>query len=430
MPFEKQITRLIAWLFIPGFITLCSVLYVAKLNLYLTLLIISLVFLSACVAYQLLHKKMQDQFVQLGNIIEALNQGDFTLRAKSLATDSAHSQLLREINRLADTLSSERFEFKESQLLLAKLLKEIDVAILACDGSGRITLANPAATKLFSLSENKLTSYNLHELGLAHLLSSQSNALVSLSSAQGGRWHLFKDQFRDKGEQQTLFILSDVEVLLSREEQSAWKNLVRVLSHEVNNSLSPIVSISATLKKISSNADLDTELKEDLNDGLTLIGERANRLHGFINAYRSVTQLPDPKLETIKLAQLLDALAALLPYQIDIQNRLTDMSLQADPSQLEQCFINLLKNAHEAAPNRPIQINVYTEAGYHHITIQDQGPGIQNQANLFVPLFTTKQGGTGLGLVLSKQIVQAHGGRLTLENTQPTGCKVTVSLPN
>lgn len=429
MNFETHFLRLVLWLFLPCYGVLLALLYHTELNLYLKLLVFSFITLCSAFVYFLLKSKLTEQFMQLSNIIEALNQGDYTLRIKGATKNSAHSQLVNEINQLADTLTNERFHFKESQLLLAKLLKQIDVAIFATNNQGIFTQANPAALRLLNIKEATLNKYGLAQLGLSDLISAQSNSVINLSSSQGGRWHLFKDEFREQGEQHTLYILSDLEVLLSKEEQQAWKNLVRVLSHEVNNSLSPIVSISATLKKLAQQSDASTDLQEDLVDGLTLIGERANRLHSFIDAYRRATQLPTPRLAPTDIEELVVKISALLPYPITVSGVFPRKSLLVDASQIEQCLINLLKNAQEAAPNQEILLVGELAAGFCHLKVMDNGHGIQNRDNLFVPLYTTKPQGTGLGLVLCKQIALAHQGKLSLENRSEKGCVATLSLP-
>lgn len=429
MNFENHLLRLVLWLFLPCYAVLLTLLVLSELNLYLKLLVFSFITLNSVFVYFLFKSKLNDQFMQLSNIIEALNQGDYTLRIKSAAKNSAHTQLVSEINQLADTLTNERFHFKESQLLLAKLLKQIDVVIFATNKQGNFTQANPAALKLLNIKEATLNKYDLPQLGLSELVNTPSNSVISLSHSQGGRWHVFKDEFREQGEQHTLYILSDLEVLLSKEEQQAWKNLVRVLSHEVNNSLSPIVSISATLKKLAQNVDSNSDLQEDLLDGLTLIGERANRLHSFIDAYRRATQLPAPKVEATDIEELVVKIGALLPYPITISGVFPRLPLLIDASQIEQCLINLLKNAFEAAPNQDISLVGELSSGFCHLRIIDKGLGIQNRDNLFVPLYTTKPQGTGLGLVLCKQIALAHRGKLALQNHAEHGCMATLSLP-
>ncbi|WP_100913843.1 sensor histidine kinase [Pseudoalteromonas spongiae] len=427
--FFNQLQRSVLWAALPGNFIALVMIWQADFSIYLQALVSVLLILVVLVNLYYLFDKLNEQFLSLANLVEALNVGDYTLRAKGAAESSALGDLVQQINRLADNLSTTRFEYKESQLLLAKLIKQIGVIIFACDENQKITLANPAAERFFEKSESKLINHTLADLNLVDLIDAPNNQLVMVANKQASsRLHLYRDNFREAGKQHDLFILSDLETVLSHQEQKAWKDLVRVLSHEINNSLSPIISLTDTLNKISSSLPIDGEDKEDIQGGLTIIGERATRLKSFIQGYRQLATLPEPQKKQHDLGKIISSSTELLGYSCNLQ--LADNCIvEVDAAQLEQCLINLLKNAHEAAPQQTIDVSLKQDEQQVVIEIKDLGAGISNPDNLFVPLYTTKKQGTGTGLALCRQIVSAHNGVISLSNHPERGCVAKVVLP-
>lgn len=427
--FEKRVLFTVLWAIVPSFLLALALLWSADLSFYLQSLVS--IFLAASIVFSLTYfmSNIKDQFISLSNLVEALNIGDFSLRGKSEKAQSGHSDLIYQINTLADSLTTARYDFKESQLLLAKVIKQIKVAIIACDENNKITMVNPETESLLGMNESKLIHKTLFDLSLSQLESIKSNSIENLTlGSRNARWHIYKDGFRDQGTQHTLYILSDMDLLLSQQEQKAWKDLVRVLSHEINNSLAPIISLTSTLDKMISHADIETEDKADIKSGLSIIQDRATSLKRFILGYRELTHLPEPKKQMIDLVSVIDQLVSFLKYPLKL-NLPTELKINLDAAQIEQCLINLLKNAFEAGgPDNEIELNLLAS---DQITIEilDKGDGIQNMDNLFVPLFTTKQQGTGIGLSLCKQIIQAHNGQLQLTNRKNGGCRVEIKLP-
>jgi len=338
--------------------------------------------------------------------------------------------LIRQVNKLADSLTTARYDFKESQLLLAKVIKQIKVAIIACNEQGKITMVNPETELLLGMNESKLSHKTLADLNLAQVTQLQSNSIEKLTlGSRTARWHIFKDGFRDQGQQHTLYIFSDLDLLLSQQEQEAWKNLVRVLSHEINNSLAPIISLASTLDKLTAQSDIEVDDKEDIQSGLKIIQDRATSLKHFLAGYRVLTHLPKPQRNSVDIIPVIEQLVSLLKYQVKLTLPAKVM-LMVDVAQLEQCLINLLKNAHEASGNKgEIDLIIKDKTNQIVIYILDKGPGIQNLDNVFVPLFTTKAQGTGIGLSLCKQIVEGHQGQLHLSNRVEGGCQVEIVLP-
>lgn len=427
--FEIKQLKIAAWSCIPSCLLATYFLWASDWNVYLKSLI-SIFLLSATVFHLYsFYDKLKDQFISLANLVEALNVGDYSLRAKVASEGAGHSDLVNQINRLADSLTSARYDYKESQLLLAKLLKQVGVVIFACDEKNHITMANPAAEAFFSKPESKLVNLSLTDLDVSSLIDAKSNQVILLNINQSAsRWHLFKNGFRDQGKQHNLFILSDMETVLSRQEQKAWKDLVRVLSHEINNSLSPIISLTSTLNKLTSTFDLDDDNKSDFQGGLTIIGERAARLNTFIKGYRQLASLPEPNKQPHDLVKVVQNTCELLGYAYEF-NKIEACLLEFDAAQLEQCLINIIKNAYEANSQIPFKVTLSKEGDFAVIAIRDFGPGVSNPDNLFVPLYTTKKQGTGIGLALCRQIVLGHNGHISLDNHPEGGCHVQIKIP-
>jgi len=429
MSFEKRMLVTVLWAVIPSYVLALVLLWSVELSFYLQSLISIFLTFGIVFALSSFINNIKDQFISLSNLVEALNIGDFSLRGKVEKAQSGQSDLIYQINTLADTLTTARYDFKESQLLLAKVIKQIKVAIIACDENHKVTMVNPETESLLAMSESKLIHKTLSDLSLSQLETIKPNSIENLTlGTRNARWHIYKDGFREQGTQHTLYILSDMDLLLSQQEQKAWKDLVRVLSHEINNSLAPIISLTSTLDKMTSHLDIDSEDKSDVQSGLSIIQDRATSLKRFILGYRELTHLPEPKKQQIDLIVVIERLVSLLNYPIKI-NSPAQLIVNLDESQIEQCLINLLKNAFEAGgPDQDIILNVVASEQVL-IEILDKGDGIQNMDNLFVPLFTTKQQGTGIGLSLCKQIIQAHTGQLQLSNRKSGGCRVEIQLP-
>lgn len=366
----------------------------------------------------------------VANLIEAVRCGDYTLRGRRGVPGDALGEVIREINQLGETLQQQRRESLEAAALVHAVLEELDTAVLAFDDTRRLKLLNRAATELMCRSAKSLLGQDAGTLGLDDLLERELPAVVSLSFAgRTGRFEVRRRAFRENGVPHTLLVISDLSRALRDEERRAWHRLIRVVGHEINNSLTPIKSLAGTLRDMLSRPG-DAERQEVL-DGLSLIGDRASSLTRFVSTYSQLARLPAPTKHPVSLNSLLRRLVALEAF---VGARILapfDAVVLADAGQLEQAFINLLKNAVEAANDaREIDVEVRHAREAVLVEIRDTGPGVANPDNLFVPFFTTKPGGSGIGLALSRQIVEAHGGTLTLKNrTDRTGSVATVMLP-
>jgi two-component system nitrogen regulation sensor histidine kinase NtrY len=369
----------------------------------------------------------------LANLLSALREGDFSLRARHYPGNDALAQVVEEINAVGKTLREQRLGNVETTALLNRVIEEVDVALFAFDQEERLLLANRAAERLLSSAGEHIVGKSADELDLAEFLAGDAVRTVTQAFAGGtGRWEVRRSGFRTEGRPHSLLVISDLSQTLRREERQAWKRLIRVLGHELNNSMAPIRSMSETLVSLLRRDPLPVDWKEDMEQGLKLIGGRSEALIRFLAAYSRLARLPPPQLRRIDVAPLIRRTASLetrLPVFVE---KGADVALLADGDQLEQMLINLIRNAADAA------LTLHGSVGVGHrvdgemleIRIEDEGPGLGETENLFVPFYTTKPSGTGIGLVLSRQIAEAHGGTFTLENRQDgPGCLARIRLP-
>ncbi len=387
----------------------------------------------------------------LANVIAALREEDYSFRARGAAADDALGELSLEVNALADLLADQRIRAIEATALLRRVVEEIDVPLFTFDPDQVLRLVNSAGERLLQQPSVRLLGRTAEEIGLAACLAAESETLVPLPfQSPNARWLVRRSSFRQRGVPHSLIVLSDVSRALREEERSAWQRLIRVLGHELNNSLTPIKSIAGSLSTQIANAVPDSGQRQDFERGLAIIETRSDNLNRFLQAYRQLAQMPPPKLRKTSLRPLVDRVAGLetrLRVQV-VPGPATE--LEVDPDQLEQMLINLVRNAVEAAlelrhstgPPGDARTISLSEADPLVVirwdvsdrdlilTIEDNGPGLLNPSNAFVPFYTTKPAGSGIGLVLSRQITEAHGGSIELVNrADKRGCRARVTLP-
>jgi nitrogen fixation/metabolism regulation signal transduction histidine kinase len=397
--------------------------------LWLTLL--GVILFVTLIVYGLLVEHVVRPLQTLTNVVSALREDDYAFRARGSATGDVLGELAIEVNALADMLQDQRAGALEASALLRRVVGSIDAPVLAFDPAGVLRLMNPAAENVLALPTDNI-GQPAAELGLTGLLDEPDEGIVELEQdGRNTRWMVHRSTFRQRGVPHALLLLTDVSAALREEERQAWQRLIRVLGHEINNSLAPIKSIAGTLRtQLISGVATD----EDLDRGLHIVETRAESLHRFVQAYRQLAQLPPPRLQKTPLAPLLERTLAL-------EQRLSaeiiggpEVTLTIDPDQMEQMLINLVRNAVEAAltsrTGKPrVQVGWQIDAGKVIIGIEDNGPGIANDSNLFVPFYTTKSGGSGVGLALARQIVEAHAGSVRLINRKAGGARAVVTLP-
>lgn len=376
----------------------------------------------------------------LANMLAALREGDFSIRARAPdeGTSDALSLAYREVNALETILREQRLGAVEAGEFLRKVLEAVDVALFAFDAGGTLALVNRAGERLLGQPSERIQGRSAEELRLDEALQGVAPRTLELSYPGGqGRWELRRSVIRQEGQPLQLLMLSDLSRALREEERQAWKRIIRVLSHEINNSLAPIRSISGSLQGLLHRDPPPEDLGDDVARGLEVIQGRAEALGRFMGAYARLARLPEPTCTEVRVGELVRRVAALeVRVPVEVRGG-PDLRVSADPDQLEQLLINLIRNAVDATleagrPREPVEV-AWGEAeaeGTWRLRVLDRGAGLPESGNLFVPFYTTKPGGSGIGLALSRQIVEGHGGTLELSNRDPgPGAEAVARFP-
>src|SRR5438477_145332 len=403
--------------------------YSAKLQWTLTIVIVGCfaVFISS------MREHMVRPLQTMSNLLAALREGDYSIRARGAREGSALGEVLLEINSLGETLRQQRLGAFEATALLRTIMSEIDVAIFTFDPERHLRLVNRAGEALLAQPMDKLLSKTANELGLDRCFHADQDEPLTLNfPGASGRWGIRRSTFREQGLPHELLVLTDLSRTLREEERRAWQRLVRVLGHEMNNSLAPIKSLAASLESLLRREPLPTDWKDDASSGLNSIASRADSLSRFLQAYTRLTRLPPPQKQDIDLAPLIQHVVDLEP-RLKVQVRPGPKTvIRVDAAQIEQALINLVHNAVDAAleTHGNVTLRWRETANCVEIFVEDEGPGIMNPANLFVPFFTTKPEGSGIGLPLCRQIAEAHDGTLALMNrADRQGAQALLRLP-
>jgi len=377
----------------------------------------------------------------LSNLLAAMREEDFSLRGRGASTEDAMGEVMIEINALSETLRSQRLGAMEATGLLRTVIEEIDLAIFTFDNDAKLQLVNRAGERLLGKPMERILGFTAEQLGLGACLVGDAARTMELSFPGGsGRWAMRRGAFRQGGLPHQLVVLSDLSRTLRDEERQAWRRLIRVLGHELNNSLAPIQSVAqglesglqAAAKTPELQGESASSLLDDLRQGLSIIRSRTESLGRFMQAYARLARLPQPKLLPVNAAEWIRRTTKLeTRVKVQLQEG-PSVTVSADEDQLEQLLINLIRNAVDASleTGGGVYVGWSRYGSFLEVWVVDDGPGISNTANIFVPFFTTKPGGSGIGLVLSRQIAEAHGGELNLKNrTNTHGCEARLRLP-
>lgn len=385
----------------------------------------------------------------IANLLAALREGDYSIRGLSARSGSSMAMVMREVNDLGSTLQRQRTEAVESTVLLTHVMEEIAVAVFAFDPLHQLLLVNKAGERLFGKTQGDLLGTPAIGMGMDEYLTGEPRRLIDRAiGGRKGRYEVRRAAFYRDGRPHHLIVIADLSQALREEEQAAWQRIVRVLSHEINNSLTPIKSIAHSLRRIvdkaagsaadkaagsaADRAATGFERSDEVSQGLSLIEERSGALGRFLRAYAQLARLPKPQPKPLSVTDLMMRIVELekrLPVRVTAS---PDIRLVADSDQLEQALINLVRNAVDASleTNGAVAVRWSTQGDWAEIAIDDEGKGLPDTSNLFVPFFTTKPNGSGIGLALSRQIAEAHGGTITLENrVGSVGCRASLRLP-
>jgi two-component system nitrogen regulation sensor histidine kinase NtrY len=369
----------------------------------------------------------------LSNLLAALLEGDYSIRSRGATTDDALGLALLEVNALGETLREQRLGALEASALLRTVMEEIDVAIFAFDDETKLRLVNRAGERLLDMPAERMTGRTAYALGLAGMLEGEGQRIVDAAfPGARGRWELRRSMFRQGGAPHQLLVLSDLSKTLREEELLAWQRLIRVLSHEINNSLAPIKSIAGSLITTLARSPRAPDADEDVQRGLGIIAGRSQALQRFMASYARLARLPAPQLAPMRVGDWVRRVVA-LETRLDVHIEPgPDTIIRADGDQLDQLLINLVRNGVDAAleTGGGVRVGWSRDGDRVSIHVRDEGPGLADTTNLFVPFFTTKPNGSGIGLALSRQIVDAHGGFLSIENREDArGVVAVVTLP-
>ena len=371
----------------------------------------------------------------LANLLEAMREGDYSIRARGAGSGDAMSEVMVQVNAMGATLRAQRLGALEATTLLKKVMEEIDVSIFAFDAEHRVRLLNRAAERLIGDPAERVLGKEASALDLEIYLHGDAQQTIqrTFRGGGGGRWGISRSAFREGGLPHTLLVVTDLTRPLREEELKAWQRIVRVLGHELNNSLAPIKSIAGSLESILSRQPRAEDWEDDMKRGLAVIASRSEALSRFMSSYARLAKMPQPTRAPVKVD---DLIRRAVRMETRISPQLMpgpEMIIQADSDQLEQLLINIIRNAADASleTGGGVRVGWRRENSSLLVWVRDEGPGLSNTSNLFVPFFTTKPGGSGIGLVLSRQIAEAHGGSLMLQNASDggRGCEARLLLP-
>ena len=440
--FVARLRWLLLLVILPGWIAIAYVLIRLPIPIGVSISILFVLFCIFLAAFFAAVDRIVRPLQVLANVVAALREDDYSFRARSVLPGDALGDLSEEINQLANGLQLCRHAEQEASALLARVIETMDIPVFAFDGDSILRLTNPAAAHLLGHRVEMLLHQSAQQLGLTNLLLQPEGDVVVLRLGEREtRWMVRRSLFYQSGMPHRLLLLTDVSHVLREEERRAWRRLIRVLTHEVNNSLTPIKSIAGSLRtRIAQAISAENETAADFERGLAIVEERADSLNRFLYSYGRLARLPHPVREPMHVGNLIERVCHLETRMSVAVKPGPDVEVFIDVAQMEQALINLIRNAVDAVAEPAlhavsshtalVRVNWMQDSDWVCIQIEDNGPGLANPANLFIPFYTTKVKGSGIGLVLARQIVELHEGTLSLrDRPQSMGCVAELRLP-
>ncbi len=430
----------------------------AKLTIFISLLIIVLLaiiglliywledvwislLVSAAIVFPISVILIRYFMAPVNRILSALNDGfhnfldnDFSVSLANTRNDEL-GDLVEVYNKVGGVLRDERLNLYQRELLLDTVIQTTPLALVLVDDSGAIIYSNSAAKQLV------LNGKAINGLSFAKLLKNKSkpfieavqsglSGLFTIPKEEGSEtYHLTQSQFLLNGRKHQLYLFKSLTKEINRQEVNTWKKVIRLISHELNNSLAPITSLAHSGELLSQRQHADK-----LAGIFSTMGERARYLQSFIEGYAKFARLPNPQCQSIDSYRFLSSLQQMQEFELDCKP--DERPIYGDPAQLQQVIINLAKNANEASiegseVENKVVLSLSVSVQSFNITIKDRGKGMSetNLTNALLPFYSTKAEGTGLGLPLCREIVEAHGGKISIANRKSGGLKVTIVLP-
>src|SRR5260221_2505178 len=324
----------------------------------------------------------------ISNLLAAIREGDYSIRARGGRREDALGEVIIEVNALGENLRQQRVAAFEATALLSKVMTEIEVAVFTFDGAKKLRLVNRAGERLLGKPKERLLDRSSGELGLADCLHGESSRTMEVMLPGGaGRWGLRRTTFREKGMPHTLVVLTDLSRALREEEREAWQRLLRVLAHELNNSLAPIKSIAGTMTGLLKRQPRMEDWEQDMQRGLEVISSRTEALNRFVGAYTQLARLPQPRLGPVDVSTWVRRVAGLETRITIVVEPGPGLAIQADGDLLDQLLINMDRNAIDAALETKGGVKIVWSKNVLglEVLVEDEGAGLSNSANLFVP---------------------------------------------
>lgn len=400
-------------------VLLCLLFKAHNINSVLTTVIVLFAVLLCWYICHWIQLKVTGPMKSIAAQIEAIRIEDYSIQARSNFAHGCVYELHNELNTLGDDLQAHKERYDQHVLMIYRLIENIDTPILIFNQQAQLIHANPAFSMIYSSPWQTNRNWQAKRLGLEQ----GEHNWQFIDEKQQKRWQIRSAQLADRNSNYQMLIFTDIQQPLRQTQQQSWQQVVRVLSHEIRNSLSPIISLAQTLEGLS-------EMPQRAKKATGVIIERGQHLQKFVKNYSQINQPLHVQKCHFKAQQVIDNLQALFAEQ-EIQITGPSLSVYADPTLLEQVLINLVKNAIEASDShKPIRLSFKQNSYKQEIKVIDSGQGIENPDNLFVPFYSTKPTGQGIGLGLSQHIIEQHDGQLTLTNREDEqGAIACIEMP-